>query len=48
MSLVERHFFLFMELCEEEQTIGILRGDFTKFCGPLDLAEVQGGYGESV
>jgi hypothetical protein len=22
----------------------IIRGDFTKFHGPLDLAEVQGGY----
>jgi hypothetical protein len=28
--------------------VEILRGDFTKFQEPLDLAEVQGGYGENV
>jgi hypothetical protein len=48
-SLVERHdFFLFVELYEEERTDEIIRGDFAKFRGPLDLAEVQGGYGGSV
>jgi hypothetical protein len=34
--------------CKEEQTDEILRGDFTEFCGPLDLAEVQGGFSASV
>jgi hypothetical protein len=37
-----------VELCKEERTIEILRGDFVKFCGPLDLAEVQGDYGANV
>jgi hypothetical protein len=31
-----------------ERTEKILWGDFVKFCGPLDLTEVQGGYSVSV
>jgi hypothetical protein len=31
-----------------ERMVEILRGDFMKFRGPLDLAEVQGGYSVSV
>jgi hypothetical protein len=38
----------FSWIYKEERTDEIIRGDFAKFRGPLDLAEVQGGYGGSV
>jgi hypothetical protein len=39
----------FMPSCtKEERTVEILRGDFVKFRGLLDLAEVQGDYGVNV
>jgi hypothetical protein len=28
--------------------VEILRGDFAKFQGPFNLAEVQGGYSENI
>jgi hypothetical protein len=38
----------FRGLHKQERTIEILRGDFAKFRGPLDLAEVQGDYSVNV
>jgi hypothetical protein len=37
----------FCGLRKEERTVEILQGDFTKSRGPLDIAELQGGYGEN-
>jgi hypothetical protein len=45
---VERHFFLFVDFHKGEQMEEIIRGDFAKFRGLLDLAEVLGSYSASV
>ena len=37
----------FVFLAKEEWTVEILRGDFTKFHGPSDPVEAQGGFGGS-
>jgi hypothetical protein len=41
-------FLHFVELYREERTVEIISGDFAKFRGSSDLAEVQGGYGAKV
>jgi hypothetical protein len=41
---MERHFFLFMDFHQEEWMDEIIRGDFAKYCGLLNLAEVQRNY----
>jgi hypothetical protein len=38
----------FRGLRKEERTVKTLRGEYVKFRGPLDLAKVQGGYGENI
>jgi hypothetical protein len=40
--------FHFAELLEEERMDEIIRGDFTKFRGLLDIPEVRGSYSVSV
>jgi hypothetical protein len=42
------NWFILQETSKEERTDEILRGDFMKFCGSLDLAEVQGGYDQNI
>jgi hypothetical protein len=43
-----RDIYSFRGLHKEGRTVEILRGDFAKCRGLLDLVEVQGGYGENV
>jgi hypothetical protein len=45
---MEETFLQFVDSQREERMVEILGGGFMKFRGPLDLIEVQGGYGVGV
>jgi hypothetical protein len=47
-SLVERHFFLFVDFHKEEWMDEIIQGYFARVLEPLDLSKTQGGYNAGV